>query len=201
MSDKPSYLGLLNAVALAESRAHQYLNAWIAATPSDDVRAVLATVAAREGEHGMSFAKRIDELGYSVLDRPDPTFAEKMEIAASDLSDLEKMERLGVGRLGDDGPDVFDNFFRDHTIDVRTGELLGRYIAEERDSERRLRQCHELLCAAAQASDGSGAATGNGAVDGARLARVETKVDQLCQVIEELRDLVVDGSSRKPAKR
>ena len=61
-SDKPSYLGLLNAVAVAESNAHEYLNAWIAVTPSPEVCAVLRTVSAREGEHGMSFAKRVNEL-------------------------------------------------------------------------------------------------------------------------------------------
>ena len=66
MSDKPSYLGLLNAIAVAEARAHEYLTAWAECTPSADVRGVLLTVAAREGEHGMSFAKRINELGYEV---------------------------------------------------------------------------------------------------------------------------------------
>lgn len=29
MSDKPSYLGLLNAIAIGESQAHCYLSAWI----------------------------------------------------------------------------------------------------------------------------------------------------------------------------
>ena len=29
MTEKPSYLGLLNAISLAESRAHRYLTAWI----------------------------------------------------------------------------------------------------------------------------------------------------------------------------
>ena len=195
MPDKPSYLGLLNSVALAESRAHQYLSAWVATTSSDEVRCVLATVAAREGEHGMSFAKRINELGFSVLERDDPGFAEKMEVAGSDLSDLEKMERLRLGEADEDGPDIFDGFFRDHSIDIQTGELLGRYIAEERDSARRLRECHELLRAAA-GSNGHARAD-----DGTRLARVESKVDGLCAAIEQLRDLVADGAGRKAAKR
>src|SRR5215472_33863 len=49
MSDKPSYLGLLNAVALAESSAHCYLREWAGVTDNPDVRQVLVTVAAREG--------------------------------------------------------------------------------------------------------------------------------------------------------
>jgi Mn-containing catalase len=66
MSDKPSYLGLLNAIAVGEARAHAYLTEWASITPDPDVRRVLLTVPAREGEHGMTFAKRINELGYEV---------------------------------------------------------------------------------------------------------------------------------------
>jgi hypothetical protein len=152
MSDKPSYLGLLNAVSLAESAAHEYLEAWIAVTPSDDVRRVLQTVSAREGEHGKAFAKRIDELGFTLRPRDDPGHAKRLAIAASTKrTDLEKMEKLGLDRLDSgDQPDIFDGFFRDHSIDIRTGELLGRYIAEERDSARRLRACYEQLKASAK---------------------------------------------------
>src|SRR5205085_10985800 len=99
MSDKPSYLGLLNAVSLAESRAHAFLTAWADVTPSDEVRAVLRTVAAREGEHGMTFAKRINELGYHLRPKDDPNFAKQLEVARSSRSDLEKMEKLRVGQL------------------------------------------------------------------------------------------------------
>ena len=146
MSEKPSYLGLLNAIAVAESSAHEYLQAWIAVTPSAEVRSVLCTVAAREGEHGMSFAKRLDELGYEVRTKADPGRAKRLEIAGSDRSDFEKMKAFGLNRLDSrDESDLFDGFFRDHSIDIRTGELLGRYIAEERDSGRLLRSCYEQL--------------------------------------------------------
>jgi len=146
MPDKPSYLGLLNAIAVAESNAHEYLQAWIAVTPSADVRAVLQTVAAREGEHGMTFAKRINELGFEVRRAEDPRRAKALEIAGGDCSDLEKMKALGLHRLDTgDEPDIFDGVFRNHSIDIRTGELLGRYIAEERDSGRLLRSCYEQL--------------------------------------------------------
>src|SRR5450432_3558700 len=121
MSDKPSYLGLLNAIAVAEARAHEYLTAWAECTPSADVRCVLLTIAAREGEHGMSFAKRINELGFELQPTDDPKFADQMEIAASGRSDLEKLDALRVLEYATgDEPDVFDNFFRDHTIDIRT---------------------------------------------------------------------------------
>ena len=156
MSTKPSYLGLLNAIAIAEARAHEYLVVWAAATPSDDVRTVLLTVAAREGEHGMSFARRINELGYEVRRKPEaePSKAQpskEMQIVTSDCSDLEKMKALKLHKLfTGDQPDIFDTFFRDHSIDIRTGELLGRYIAEERDTARLLRSCYDQLKAASK---------------------------------------------------
>jgi len=87
---KPSYLGLLNAIALGEGRAHQYLNCWAAKTPDPDVKKIIATVAIREGEHSHAFTKRLCELGFAVLDRPDPTFEKNMGIANADCSDLEK---------------------------------------------------------------------------------------------------------------
>jgi rubrerythrin len=155
---KPSYLGLLNAIAIAEARAHEYLVVWADATPCEEVRKVLLTVAAREGEHGMSFARRSNELGYQVRTKPDtePSKTQpskEMEIVTSDCSDLEKMKALKLHKLfTGDKPDIFDNFFRDHSIDIRTGELLGRYIAEERDTARLLRSCYEQLKAAAKSA-------------------------------------------------
>ncbi len=146
MPEKPSYLGLLNAIAVAETKAHEYLTVWIEVTPDPDVRAVLRKVAAREGEHGTSFTKRLDELGFQVRRPEDPKHDRRLEIAASECSDLEKMEALGLHRLDTgDQPDIFDDVFRDHSIDIRTGELLGRYIAEERDTARLLRSCYEQL--------------------------------------------------------
>src|SRR5437868_7970578 len=119
MSDKPSYLGLLNAVAIAEGRAHAYLCAWAERTPSADVRRVLLTVAAREGEHAASFAKRINELGYEVRHKDSGETDKALEIVRSSRSDLEKMKALKLHRLDTrDEPDIFDNFFADHSIDI-----------------------------------------------------------------------------------
>jgi hypothetical protein len=192
MSDKPSYLGLLNAIAIGESQAHCYLSAWIDKTTDPDVKATLSTVAAREGEHGMSFAKRINELGYSVLPRDDGgAFDKRLAIASSDRSDLEKMEKLGLGRLDTgDKPDIFDGVFKDHSIDVATGELLGRYIAEERGSARLLRCCYEQVKARAEQP----AAT-NGA-DADRLGALEAKLDAVCDALGQLTAAVGPAAKR-----
>jgi hypothetical protein len=183
MGDKPSYLGLLNAIAVAEAQAHEYLIVWADATPSPDVRRVLLTVAAREGEHGMSFAKRINELGYEVRCNDDSRLEKAMALVKSDRSDLKKMEKLKLNTLDTgDKPDIFDGLFKDHSIDIRTGELLGRYIAEERDTARLLRSCYEQL----RAADGDGAPSRSSE----SLASLETKVDTLCQAVDELRQIV-----------
>jgi rubrerythrin len=195
MADKPSYLGLLNAIAVAESRAHTYLCAWADVTDSDDVRAVLRKVAAREGEHAMSFAKRIDELGYSVRSKDDQDVDKRIALVTSDCSDLEKMEALKLHRLDSgDKPDIFDDFFKDHSIDIATGELLGRYIAEERDTARLLRHCYEQL--RQQSTSGSSRSRADD-----RLASLERTVDALCSTVGELRDAISDTTSGSNGSR
>ncbi len=71
MSTEPSYLPLLRRIANAECNAEAYLSAWAGATPRDDVRQVIATVALREGEHTKAFQKRICELGFQVAINPN----------------------------------------------------------------------------------------------------------------------------------
>jgi hypothetical protein len=196
MSDKPSYLSLLNYLTQAESEAHIYLTAWAGVTPSDDVRDVLLKVAAREGEHGMSFLKRMEELGYHL--KPRETDCEKLTaIASSDKTDLEKFEIFKLGQLDQgDGPDPFDDFFNDHSIDLQTGGLLGRYICEERDTARLLRSCYEQLKAADRAN-GKGKSDRS---DSRQLKALDKKVDALCRAVDELRQIVVAQAMPANAK-
>jgi hypothetical protein len=174
MSDKPSYLGLLNAIAVAEAAAESYLSCWAETTGSDEVRHVLRVVALREGEHAKAFEKRICELGYGLRPKPeDPT---PMEIASSTtLTDREKFEKLRLGREPGDEPDVFTGMFADTTIDIQTGALLGRYIAEERDSGRLLQACYQQLCQGEQAANGSSEL----ASVNERLERIEAALQKL----------------------
>ena len=200
MSEKPRYLGLLNAIANGEAQAHEYLTAWIDTTDDPHVRDVLSTVAAREGEHGMAFAKRIDELGYSVRRSDDDSggSAKRMRIATSDRSDLEKMEAFGLDRLDTQGkPDVFDTIFSDHSIDIATGALLGRYIAEERDSARLLRGCYEAL----KANDAARAASPPTHAADDRLASLEAKLDAVCAALGHLETVVGGASAARPSAR
>ena len=187
MAEKPSYLGLLNGISLAETRGHCWISAWIEKTPNPDVRKVLQTIAAREGEHGMAFAKRINELGFELEPKDDPKFADQMAIASADCSDIEKFEALGLTDVNEGILTYFDTVFSDHSIDIRTGELLGRYIAEEHDTGRLFKSCYEQLKAAAGASTSASV----------ELAALNAKVDALCAAVEQLQSTVSTNGKGK----
>jgi quercetin dioxygenase-like cupin family protein len=179
MSSEPSYLPLLRRIADAECNAEVYLSAWAAATPRDDVRRVISTVALREGEHSKAFQKRICELGFDVSIEEAATTAERAAIgAATDLDDREKFEKLGLGTRPDPSvPDRWADYFNDSSIDIATGGLLGRFISEERDSVRLLADCYAALCAE---EDGASCV----ADTDARLDRIERTLGRLVEVLE-----------------
>jgi rubrerythrin len=173
MTSEPTYIELLRRIANAECNAERYLSAWAAATPRDDVRQVILTVALREGEHAKAFEKRICELGCDVTIEEAEVTAGKVAIACStDLSDCEKFDKLGLGAPPDlSERDRWATYFDDSTIDIQTGELLGRFISEERDSVRLFANCYSALSA-----EGNGLAT----------ASVEARLDRIEQLMEQL---------------
>ncbi|MEZ5262384.1 MAG: cupin domain-containing protein [Acidimicrobiales bacterium] len=179
MSAEPSYLPLMRRIANAECNAEVYLSAWAAATPRADVHSVIATVALREGEHTKAFQKRIRELGFDVTIEEAPETASRTTIAAAaDLTDREKFEELGLGGRPDPAvADRWAGYFEDTTIDIVTGELLGRFISEERDSVRLLADCYAALCA----EDRPAAAPAAG---GSRLARIEALLERLVERLD-----------------
>lgn len=151
---EPTYLPLLNSIAVNEAKGEILLNAWADATQDEALAQALRFVAIREGEHHWAFAKRMSELGHSVCEETAfqlfKDFDDLLAYISSDASDAEKIARTDGGGGGDgDGKDIFSSFFNDTTIDPQTGELLGRYIAEERDSGRRLKAEYDRICAAA----------------------------------------------------
>ena len=149
---QPTYLPLLNSIAVNECKGEALLSAWADATPDAELESVLRFVAIREGEHSAAFTKRMCELGYPVCEETAyqvfDNFDELLRCMGSDISDAEKVARFGGDRSGE-GKDPFRGFFNDTTIDPQTGELLGRYIAEERDSGRRLRAQYDRICGTA----------------------------------------------------
>ncbi|HSV01725.1 MAG TPA: hypothetical protein VLI41_00840 [Phenylobacterium sp.] len=144
-TEKPAYLGLLNAISLAESRAGQYLEAWAEVTPDQDLAGTLRLVAARERSHGEVFCRRLAELGYTLRPKRDPADGERLaKFADPRIPDLEKVgpERNGEARdtFGDIRAKMADGHY-----DPMTCNLLQWYIAEEEDSGRRLREAYACV--------------------------------------------------------
>ena len=89
---KPEYLGLLNQISLAESRAGVYLKAWAEVTPNSALRDALSFVAGRESSHGVVFCQLIQRLGFSLKESDDAKFSEQQRIYGDPaVSDREKI--------------------------------------------------------------------------------------------------------------
>ncbi|MGH7025199.1 MAG: hypothetical protein ACREEB_16650 [Caulobacteraceae bacterium] len=143
-TEKPSYLGLLNAISLAESAAGEFLDAWAKATPDEELARTLRLVAARERSHGEVFCRRIAELGYSLRPKHDPRAdAQLAKLGDPRIGDLEK-----VPSRREDATDPFAEIRRrmaEGDFDQMTVNLMNWYIAEEKDSERRLRDAYDAV--------------------------------------------------------
>ena len=151
-AQKPAYLGVLNNISLAESCAGRALKVWASQTADPRVREVLELVTAREEEHGLSFARRIEELRYSLIERDVPglNLAEEETFLSSDRPDLEKLRHLYPA----DRPDLtgfLDRLLQGYDYDPETRALMERYVAEEKDSGQRLRALLSELEEAASA--------------------------------------------------
>ena len=95
---KPSYIGVLNAIANAEAVGAKIFRKWAQVTTCDAIRPTLQMVAIREAEHSLAFEKRLCELGFGLVPKDFPDLQKSLKCAKSDASDLEKFEQLGFGR-------------------------------------------------------------------------------------------------------
>tara|TARA_B110000008_G_scaffold228468_1_gene230564 strand:+ start:1141 stop:1626 length:486 start_codon:yes stop_codon:yes gene_type:complete len=144
MTNTPTYISLLNAISVTETSAGEIFENWADSVTDKKLEKTLRLIEMREKEHGIAFAKRMLELGYEV--RPDGSdpLEELRKIASSNRSELSKLKALKYNKAPA-SPDIFDGMFSDKTIDPVTGGLLGRYIAEERDTGKLLRsECQRL---------------------------------------------------------
>ena len=136
---------MLNAIAVNEAKADRLLTAWADTTDDAELERVLRFVAVREREHAWAFTKRLSELGCAVDEAGAGDafgdFDALLALVRSERGDADKIAELDRA----DSADPFARLFDDETIDPETGALLGRFIAEERDSVRRLRAQYERI--------------------------------------------------------
>lgn len=164
---KPSYIGLLNAVANGERGGHELFASWSAATDNKALKKTLDMVAIREMEHSWAFEKRLNELGYDLRPTTDEAalkdLKNRVKLLGSKASDATKFALFGIGPQADKKSaqkagkrkqkedDQLLKILADPTIDPQTGELMGRFICEERDTGRALVAAYKA-CAKADKS-------------------------------------------------
>lgn len=182
-SAKPSYLGTMNAIVIGERHGYEFLDAWARTTLDPGLAASLKTVALREAEHAAAFEKRMCELGFSLQEKDNPLFAKNMDLVTSDLPDATKFEQLGFDNAGDDSnEDRLLQILADKTIDPQTAGLMGRFIAEERDSGRILGSEYER-------------------VKRAEPTALTPDIAALCSEVEALRQAVTELQGSKKTRR
>lgn len=163
-SNKPAYLGLLNAISLAETQAGIYLRAWADATTDQELACTLRLVAARETSHGQLFCRMLCELGYDLRQKPDPEGAERIaKYANPKVSDLDKIGRarttLESDPFGEIEQKIASGFY-----DPVTANMLSWYICEERDSAKKLRAAYDCVRAKATGGQMKPSTNGNGSM-------------------------------------
>ncbi len=148
MSEKPSYIGLLNSISLAESNAGVYLSAWADATDNDDLACALRFVAARESSHGEVFCRRLCELGFDLRHKADPGSDKRLaKYANPKICDMDKIPQKSE-LAGDPFVDIKAQI-AEGVFDPMTTNLMTWYLAEEYDSGRRLREAYDCVRARA----------------------------------------------------
>jgi len=188
--EKPSYIGSLNAIANGEQGGYEVLKAFADNAQREDVAHLLRVVSIRELEHAAAFQKRLCELGFALRPSENPKLGDSLECVRSQASDCEKFEHLGLNKEPEpDAPDQLLQLLADTSIDPQTAGLLGRFIAEERDSGRLLREAYRL-----SKSDAPAAPREPLAEIGAQLAELTQAVNALVE-----REAPKKRRARRPA--
>jgi len=150
MAKKPSYIGLLNAVANGERGGYELFKAWSGSTQDEQLKPTLDMVAVREMEHSWAFEKRLNELGFELRPMINKELGKQVRYLKSKANDEEKFASFGIGvkqneKSSGASQDNLLQLLADTTIDPQTGELMGRFIAEERDTGRQLNKAYKAM--------------------------------------------------------
>jgi len=148
MAKKPSYIGLLNAIANGERGGYELFNAWSTSTSDKSLQPILNMVAVREMEHSWAFEKRLTELGFSLRPTRNKALNKQIKLLKSKASNEDKFASFGFGTTTSTPPETGDALLQilsDKSIDPQTGELMGRFISEERDTGRQLAKAFRAM--------------------------------------------------------
>jgi rubrerythrin len=148
MPKKPSYIGLLNAIANGERGGHELFNAWSNSTSDETLQPTLNMIAVREMEHSWAFEKRLTELGFSLRSATNKSLRKHVKLLKSKATDEEKFASFGFGSKDDARSETADALLQilsDKSIDPQTGALMGRFISEERDTGRVLTKAFRAM--------------------------------------------------------
>lgn len=104
-----------------------------------------------EGDHSLKFRKRIQELTGEdpfpggVPDRKEDE--KRMAIVGNpNLTDIEKIEKLKSTRKPVNGKkDQLSDMFLEKDHDLESAIMLGRFVAEERQTETFIAEAYEML--------------------------------------------------------
>ena len=148
MAETLKYIELLNDIRLQETRAGIFLKAWAEKTTSSDLKGCLSLVAERETSHGDIFERRIRELGYSAYEKEDPIFADRLRVASSDMTDVEKIAWMRDAQSRAPKPTVRERYeaaAEDESVDPLTRSLIRWFTGVEDDSGASMRQVYAQL--------------------------------------------------------
>jgi hypothetical protein len=136
--DLADVTGLLKAIAAGEAEGGRRLAQWAATTPDPRLAETLRFITVRENSHAELFSRRVSELGGTVDLAVVPAEAAYLSMLADPaVAEREKASCV----LG--GAEFFaelDRRIDAGAYDQLTGKLLAWYVAEERDSQERLRR-------------------------------------------------------------
>ena len=148
MTAKPDYVNLLNDICQQEARAGIFLKAWADKTDNPDLKQCLTFVAERETSHGDIFERRVRELGFSTEETEDPIFADRLQVAGSDMSDAEKIAWMREAQTRAVKPTVRERYevaMEDESVDALTRSLIRWFTDVENDSGTSMRSVYAQI--------------------------------------------------------
>ena len=136
--DTTDTIALLKAIAAGEAEGGRRLAEWAAMTGDPKLAETLRFIVVRENSHAALFSRRVSELGESVDIGVPPS--EMAFLAMLGDPAVAEREKAGCVLGGAEFFDELDQRIDAGTYDPLTAKLLAWYVAEERDSQDRLRE-------------------------------------------------------------